>query len=182
MEKIGRLIRENSENEIRKNLKEVESVFVVGYSGLSGPAMNSLRHSLKTNRSNLFMVKNSVFRRVFQGSELAEFSKILQGPCGLVFVKDDILATCKVLSNFSKEHETFKIVGGILKNRILNKSDISILASIPGKEVLFMKIVMGLKSPVYGLVGVLSNTLKKFVIVLDQIKNKKGGENGREKD
>ena len=173
MEKIGRLIRDNSENEIRKNLKEVESVFVVGYSGLSGPAMNSLRQSLKTNKSDLFVVKNSVCRRVFKGSELAEFSKMLQGPCGLVFVKDDILPICKVLSIFSKEHGTFKIAGGILKNRILEKSDIATLASIPGKEVLYAKVVMGLKSPISSLVGVLSNTLKKLVIVLDQIKNKK---------
>lgn len=173
MEKIGRLIRKASENEIRKNLKDVDSVLVVSYSGLSGSDMNTLRQSLRTKESRLFVIKNSITKRVLSDSGLEDFSKILQGPCGLIFVKDDLIAASKVLYNFAKEHETFKIEGGILKNRILNKADISTLANLLSKEALYAKIVLGIKLPIYGLVGALSNTLKKLVIVLDVIKNKK---------
>ena len=172
MEKIGELIKKSSEDEIGNYLKEANSVLVVGYSGLSGPDMNNLRTSLHTHKSKLFVVKNSISKRVLNSHGLEEFSKMLQGPCGLIFVKDDIIAASKIIYNFAKEHETFKIEGGILKNRVLNKADITTLASIPGKEVLYTKIAVGMKAPVFGLVNVLNATLKKLVIVLEQIKNK----------
>jgi large subunit ribosomal protein L10 len=173
MEKIGRLIRQISEKEIRKNLKEVDSFFVVGYSGLSSSQMNILRQSLKARKSKFFVIKNSISKRVFEDSGLKDLSNLLQGPCGLVFIKDDIIATSKILYNFAKEYGNLKIEGGILKERVLNKSDISVLASLPRKDMLYTKIALGLKSPIYGFVFVLSNILKKFVIVLDQVKNKK---------
>jgi large subunit ribosomal protein L10 len=173
MEKIGNLIRKISEDQIRINLKQTDSVFVVVYSGLSGPDMNTLRHSLRVSKSNFFVVKNSISKRVFNELGLAEVANMLQGPCGLVFVKDDLIATSKVLYNFAKEHETFKIEGGIVEKRILQKSDISTLANMPSKQVLYTKIVVGIKSPINNLVCVLNNTLNKFVIVLDQIKKKK---------
>lgn len=99
---------------------------------------------------------------------------MLQGPCGLVFIKDDPIATSKVIYNFAKEHQSLKIEGGILKNRILSKSDITTLANLTSKEMLYTKIAVSIKSPVCGFVCVLSNTLKKLVMVLEQIKNKKG--------
>jgi len=173
MQKIGSLIRKESEGQIRKGLKEADSFFVVGYSGLSGADMNFLRLALRNSKGDFLVIKNSISKRVLKEAGLEEVSEMLHGPCGLIFIKDDIISTSKVLNNFAKEHETFKIEGGILKNRILNKADIATLAKIPPKEILYTQIAMGLKSPIVGLASVLNNTLKKLVIVLDQVKNKK---------
>lgn len=172
MEKIGRIIQKISEKEITKNLELADSFVVVGYSGLGGPEMNDLRQKLKINESRLLVIKNSVSKRVFSENGLNEFVEMLQGPCGLVFVKDDIIAASKVLHQFSKEHQTFKIAGGILNKRILNKSDILTLANIPSKTVLYSKTLAALQSPVYSFVSLLNNILKKLVIVLEQISKK----------
>ena len=173
MEKIGSLIRKFSENEIRKNLKEVDSFFIIGYSGISSSQISTLRQSLRRSKANLFVIKNSISRRVFEENNFTEISKMLQGPCGLVFVKDDPIATSKVLANFAKEFVNLKIEGGFLKDRVLGRSDIITLASLPDKKMLYTKVATALQSPISNFVSVLNNTLRKFVWVLNQIKDKK---------
>ena len=76
-------------------------------------------------------------------------------------------------NNFYKEHENLKIECGFLKDRILDKKDIEIIAKLPAKEVLRAQVVMTLNSPIVGFVRTLKQALTKFVYCLDQIKTKK---------
>jgi len=173
MEKIGRLVRQVGENEIRKNIKDIDGFLVVCYSGLSGPGTNTLRQTLKDNKSRLFVIKNSDSRRVFKESGLEGLSEMLQGPCGLVFVQDDFIVIAKLINAFAKEHETFKVTGGVIKDRILTKADILALAKFSSKRALHTQLVMGMKSPINGLVYSLNSVLTKLVLVLEAVKNNK---------
>lgn len=174
MKKIGLLFRGIAENRIKNNLKESNSIFIIRYLGLSSPDLTVLRHSLKNAKACLFVTKNNVARRALKDSGLEQIVNRIEGPCGLIFVKDEPVEPSKVLYNFSKEHEQLKLEGGFLKDRILEKKDIEVLAKLPSREVLRAQAVMTLKSPISGLVMVLSQTLRKLVVCLDQIKQKKG--------
>ena len=101
--------------------------------------------------------------------------KSVEGPCGLVFTKEEPVVTSRVLYDFSRQHEQLKLEAGFLEDRVLDKKDIETLARLPSKEVLRYQAVVVLKSPITGLVFVLKQILTKFVYCLDQIKNKKGG-------
>ena len=173
MKKIGLLVKEISESKIKSCLKEANSFFIIKYSGLSSPDLTTLRASLKVSRANFFVVKNSVARRALKGSGLDQVLKSIEGPCGLVFSKDEPVEASKVLCNFTKDHEQLKLEAGFLQDKILEKKDIEALAKLPSKEVLRAQVVGAIKSPITGIVMVLNSTLKKFVICLDQIKQKK---------
>jgi large subunit ribosomal protein L10 len=174
MKKIGLIIKEASENRIKNNLKGSNAFFIVRYSGLSSPDITTLRQSLKTARANLFVVKNSVARRALKTSGLEEMVKSLEGPCGLIFVNDEPIDASKVLYNFAKEHEQLKLQAGRFEDKILERKDIESLAKLPDKLTLRTQTVIALKSPITSFVMVLHHTLRKFVICLDQIKQKKG--------
>lgn len=173
MKKIGLLVKEISENRIKSKLKESSSVFIIKYSGLSSPDLSTLRHGLKHTDATLFMAKNSVARRAFKSAGLEELCKKIEGPSGLIFIKDEPVDTSRLLCNFFKTHEQLKIEGGLLKDRILEKKDIEALAKLPTREVLRTQVVMVLNSPILRLAIVLNQTLKKFVYCLDQIRQKK---------
>lgn len=173
MKKIGLIVREVSENKIKENLKGSDSFFVLGYSGLSSPDITTLRQSLKGAKSNFFVVKNTVARRALKGSGLELIIKAVEGPCGFVFIKDEPVEASKILCNFKKDHEKLQLEGGLLKDKLLDKSDIEAMAKLPSKEVLRAQVVGSLNAPISGLVIVLNQVLKKFVICLDQIKQKK---------
>lgn len=173
MKKIGLVVKEVSEKKIKERLKDSDSFFVLGYSGLSCPDITSLRQSLKDAKSNLFVVKNTVARRALKGSGLELMIKAVEGPCGFVFVKEEPVAASKILCNFKKDHEKLRLEGGLLKDKLLDKSGIEALAKLPSIEVLRARVVGSLNAPISGLVLVLNQVLKKFVICLDQIKQKK---------
>jgi len=173
MKKIGLVIKEVSEKQIKNELKEAQGVFVIKYSGISSPNLCSLRQSLKHISARLFVTKNSVARRALSNLGLEPIIKAIDGPCGLIFAKEEAVNASKVLYNFTKGHEQLKLEAGLLGDKILETKDIVSLAQLPSKAVLRAQVVVTLKSPITGLVMTLSHTLKKLVVCLDQIKTKK---------
>ncbi len=173
MKKLGLLFKEISGNRIKENLKESQSVLIVNYSGLSSPDLSSLRQSLKTTKATFFVVRNNVARRILNDLKYDELLKFVEGPCGFIFIREEPVNASRVLFNFSKEHEQFKIGAGFLKDTLLTKKDIEFLAKLPSKETLRAQAVMSLAAPVTGFLGVLSQILNKFVFCLEQIKQKK---------
>lgn len=173
MKKLGLLFKEVSEGQIKSSLKNSNALFIVKYSGLSSPDLSSLRQNLKTSNARLFVVKNSVARRALKSAGLEDLLKSVEGPCGLVFVKDEPVGTSKVLCNFLKEHEPLKLEIGLLNNKVLEKKDIEALAKLPSREVLRAQVVMALNSPISGIVITLNQILTKFVICIDRIKEKR---------
>lgn len=173
MKKLGLIFKETSEKQIKNNLKDSDSVFIINYSKLSSPDLSSLRLNLRGCGAKLFVVKNTVARRALRGTKLESLTKTIEGPCGLIFVKEEPVTASRILWDFYKAHEQLKLEGGALKNKIINKADIETLAKIPSKEILRAQVVMSLNSPITKLVIVLNQTLKKFVYCLDQIKQKK---------
>lgn len=173
--KIGLLIKEVSEARIKNTLKESNALFIVKYSGVSGLGLSTLRQNLKGANASLFVVKNSVARRALKESGLAALIPSVEGPCGLVFAKDEPVGVSKVLFSFTKENENLKLEVGFLQDKIIDKKDIELLAKLPSKQVLRAQVVMALNSPISGLVMTLNQVLVKFVYCLDQIKQKKTG-------
>ncbi|MDD5246699.1 MAG: 50S ribosomal protein L10 [Candidatus Omnitrophica bacterium] len=182
MKKVGILFKEASESHIKEQLKGKECFFVIKYSGLSSPDLTALRMSLKDSRADFFVVKNSVARRALKNSGLESVVKSIEGPCGIVVAGDEPVEASKVLFNFKKEHEKMVYEAGFLQDRILEAKDIEALAKLPSRHMLHAQLAMTLKSPINNFVYVLKNTLKKFVICVEQIKEKKekeqGGKNG----
>lgn len=173
MKKIGLLVKETSKDRIKDTLKESQSVFIIRYSGLSSPDITTLRQSLKGANTSIFVIKNSVARRALLDSGLESLSKVVDGPCGFVFVKGDPIATSRILCDFSKNHEPLRLQGGFLRDKILEEKDIQALSRLPAREVLLTQIVIALNSPISKLAMTLNQVLRNFVYCLDQIKQKK---------
>lgn len=173
MKKIGLIFKETSEKQIKNNLKDSSAMLVVKYSGVSSPDLSALRLTLHKTSANLFVVKNSVARRALKDSGLEMLVKNIEGPCGLVFVKDEPVAASKALYSFLKDHEQLKIEGGCLKEKILETKDIEAMSKLPGKEILRALAVGTLNAPISGFVITLNQILSKIVYCLDQIKQKK---------
>ena len=173
MKRIGLLFKEISEKQIKNNLKNSSSLFIVKYSGVDSPDLSALRRSLRSAKADLFVVKNSIARRALKDSGLDPLIKAIEGPCGLVFVQEEPVDASRVLYNFSREHESLKLAAGFLKDKLLEKKDIEALAKLPSREVLRAQVVMVLNAPISRLAMVLNQTLRKFVYCLDQIRQKK---------
>ncbi|MFY9402678.1 MAG: 50S ribosomal protein L10 [Candidatus Omnitrophota bacterium] len=173
MKKIGLIFKEASENRIKSSLKESEGVFVIKYSGVASAGLSSLRQNLKKTNASLFVVKNSIARRALKEAGLEGLVSNIDGPCGMVFIKDEPALISKSLFDFVKEHGQLKVEGGILGDKLLESTEIEAMSKLPPKEILRAQVVMALNSPISGLAITLNQILAKFVYCIDQIKNKK---------
>lgn len=160
---------------IRDNIRNSGSFFIVRYTGLSGLDMSNLRKNLRSSNSSLMVVRNKIAMRILADMGKEELNKLIDGPCGFIFIKDEPVNASKVVCDFLKDHEKLIVGGGLFGEKILAKADIVALSKVPSKEILRAQVVMGLKSPINGIVMVLNSTLRNFVCCLDQIRQKKGG-------
>jgi len=175
MKKLGFIFRETLENRIKQHLKSTTNVFIINYSKLTSFDMCQLRQALKGSRASLYVAKNTVAKRALKESGFEPLAHMLEGPSGMVFIQDEPVTASKALCDFSKDHENLKLAGGCLGEKIIGAKDIEALAKLPSKEVLRAQVVIGLKSPINGLVMVLKGNLRKLVFCLEQIKQKKSG-------
>ena len=173
MKKLGRIFKEASQEIIKNRLKESSAFLVVKYSGLSSPDLTVLRQALKGARAGMFVVKNTVARRALKDIGLEDIVQYIEGPCGFVFMREEPVGVSKILYTFAKEHELLQFAGGMFNNRPIDKKDVEFMAKLPSRDVLIAQVVGGIKSPITGLVFVLSGNLRKLVSCLDQIAKKK---------
>lgn len=173
MKKLGLVIKETSEATVKNRLKDSPSMFIIKYSGVASPDMSILRRSLRGSNASLLVVKNSVARRALKEAGRDSLLPSVDGPCGMVFCKDEPVAPSKVLFDFLKTHEALKIDGGYLLDKILTSKDVESLSKLPSREVLRAQVVMAINAPRVKLVMTLNTMLKKLVVCLDQIKSKK---------
>lgn len=143
---------------------------LTSYMGSTVSDLEQVRRSLRGTASDYVVVKNSVLRVVLEKRKLDDMKAAVDGGMGISFSGNDIISACKILVNFSKTHDKFKIKTAMVDGRVMSEDALKRLASLPTKEVLLAQVVGGIKSPITGFVNTLSGILRKFVYVVDAIK------------
>lgn len=161
--------------ELEELVKKESNFYIANYLGLKADEINELRRLLEPFSSKYFVLKNSLAKIAFKNIGLDDLTSFIKGGAGMVFGGNDPIQTAKTITKFSKNHKALKVTAGLFEGKIIDENKIKYLASLPSREELIAKIVYGIKSPIIGFVGVLSNTLKGLVYALQAIKDKKEG-------
>ncbi len=141
--------------------------------GVSVSKMQALRRILKKTGADYKVAKKTLFDRALETAGTPLKTRGLEGELGVAFGYGDEVTAAKTLLKFSKENETFKILGGILGERILSGKEVLTIARLPAKEVLWAQVVGTLQAPIKGLAVVLQGNIRNLVVVLNKIKDKK---------
>lgn len=174
MEKIGLLVREKIVGEIKDRISQSQGYFFIDFNKVAAFSVNNLRNDLKSSGANIFVTKNSLFKKALKESGYEELSGLLEAETGIVFAQDKgIVEACKVLVDFSKENETLKIKGAIINDKKVETKDLIAMSKLPSREVLLQMAVSGIASPLTGFMNALNQIILKFVWVVQEIKNKK---------
>src|SRR3989338_5528868 len=153
-----------------EKLKRQKIAIFSDFTGISVGKFQTLRRLLKKDQAEYKITKKTLFDRALEQAETSFKTQELQGEIGVAFGYEDEVMPAKTLFKFSKENETFKILGGILGNRILNDKEVVAFAKLPGKEILIGQLLGVLQSPLRGLVSVLGGNMRNLVVVLNKIK------------
>lgn len=166
----GKLCKDRMIGEILSDLKGRPNFFITNFMGSSVSDLESVRKSLRPAKGTFFIVKNSMMNVVLDQLKMEDVKPLIDGGVGISLSGEDFIATSKVLVNFEKTHEKFKIKGAVIDGKIIAVDKIKEMASLPTKDVLLAQVVRGIKAPITGFVSVLGGVLRKFVYVVDAVK------------
>ncbi len=145
------------------------------YRGLRVSDLNNLRRLLRDKGVEYHISKNTLTTLAARRAGVDEMGALLDGPTAIAFVGDDIPGAAKVLQDFARTSRILTIRGGLAGKQILNADQVGDLTKILPREQYIAKLMGSLNMPVTSLVGVLANTVRGFMNVLNALIDKQGG-------
>lgn len=165
--------KDKSIQELRSRVEASPNFFLTDYRGLTVGELRTLRISLRKNASHYAVVKNTLFSKAIGDEKLAQLGKLLEGPTGIAFVGEDVVAAAKALVQFANESKKLRIKAGLIDGVFFDLAKIEALSKVPSRPELLSKLVGSLKSPLQGIVAVLAGNNRKLVQLLAAIQTKK---------
>lgn len=137
--------------ELKEKIQGAVTGVLVDYSGINVADDTALRASLREAGVEYAVVKNTLTRFAVKEAGLDELSDVLNGTTALALSNDDLIAPAKVLYEFSKTHDFFKIKGGFVEGKVVSVAELEKLATMPSKETLLCMLLYALNGNVSGL-------------------------------
>ena len=173
---MAREEKQKAIEEIAEIFNKSTSVVFTDYRGLSNAQITALRKKLRSAQISYRVVKNTMARLASVKAEKEYLAEVFNGPVAMAFGNGELNEPASVLISYMKVQKLeLGITGGYADNRLLNKDEVTILATLPSREVLVARVLVGMKYPVYGLVNCLSNPMRGLVGVMQaRIKQMEG--------
>ena len=159
---------------LRSRLEKAQGTFLVDYQGLNVEVLSRLRKELKKVDAEFQVVKNRLLNLASQETDTALLKDHLRGPSAIALTYDDVVAVAKILVNFDKDFEFFKIKTAQISGKVINAAAVERLARLPGRDVLLAQALSAMQAVPASLVRVLSGIIAKLLNVLKAIESEKG--------
>ena len=157
--------------QIIESLQEVFSSCSVGiltdYRGLSTAEMTSLRRRLGESGIDYKVVKNTLARFAAERAGKDDLLSFFEGPIAIAVGYGNITEPARILADYINTSKvSLGIKGGFLKDRLLTSKDVTVLSTLPSKEILLAKVVGGMQIPLNALLNYLTTPLRGLGMVL----------------
>ncbi len=150
-------------DEIKANVEKASSAVVVDYRGLTVEQDTQLRKALREAGVVYKVYKNTYLNIAFAGTAFEELAKKghLEGPTAVAFGYEDCTAPARVIAEFAKKAEKLEVKGGVVEGTYYDAKGMTVISSIPSREVLLSKLLGSMKSPISNIARVLKQIADK---------------------
>ena len=158
--------KEEEVNKLADKIKDAKLVLFADYRGINVEDVTKLRKELRKSNTEYSIIKNNISRRALEKCEIKGLEVAVEGPTAVIIGKEDYLEPAKAIYEYTKDHDFYKIKGGIIEGKVMTAEEIITLAKLPSRETL-----LGM------LAGGLLGTISKLAIAIDQVKLQKESAN-----
>ena len=127
-----------------------------------------LRKVIREAGGKYRVIKNKLAAVSAKGTSVEEALKGLKGVNSVAFTSGDPVALAKVFAKWAGENSQFQFKLGIVDGKLLGVDEVKALATMPGKEELFSKLLFLINAPAQRLVTVLNAAGRDLAVVLGQ--------------
>ena len=156
------LKQKEEDSKLAEKLKEAKIILLTDYRGINVADVTKLRADLRNTNSEYKVIKNNIIKRALDANGESGLDDLLEGPTAIVIGTEDYLEPSKVIYNFSKNNEFYKIKGGIIEGKVMTAEEIITLAKLPSRQELMAKLA-----------GALLGNITKLAVALDAVREQK---------
>src|SRR5246127_2739531 len=165
------LSKEKKKEKVKQLASELEhstSAIIGTFTGLTAAKDFELRKTIRAAGGSYHVVKNKLAAKSAQGTKVEKALQGLKGVSSVAYTSGDPVALAKALSNWVKDNAEFTFKLGIVDGKVINVHEIGELATMPGKEELFSKLLFLINSPAQRLATVINATGRDLAVVINQ--------------
>ena len=150
--------------------------YLINFSSLSVSQITVLRQRVREAEGNCKITKKSFALLALKKSNrerVLPYLKDLTGVIGFVFGEGaNGQKLAKILTNFEKEFEPFRVKIGYYDGNLLSSKQVSSLAGLPSRNLILADLIGGLNFPLTGFLNFIQTPIRNFVSVLKNIEKK----------
>lgn len=147
---------------LAEKMKNSKLILLTDYRGISVEDVTNLRTSLRNTKSEYKVIKNNITRRALAECKIEGLDELLVGPTAVILNDEEYLEPSKIIYNYSKNNDFYKIKGGVIDGKVMSAEEIITLAKLPSRETLLSMLA-----------GALLGNISKLAVALDQVKVQK---------
>jgi large subunit ribosomal protein L10 len=114
------------------------------------------------------VLKNKLAAKASEGTPVEQALKGLKGVSAAAFTSGDPVELAKVFSKWVGENAEFTFKLGIVDGKLISVEEVKALATMPGKEELYAKLLFLINSPAQRLVTVLNAAGRDLAVVINE--------------
>ncbi|MBE5805926.1 MAG: 50S ribosomal protein L10 [Clostridiales bacterium] len=154
--------KEQEVKELAEKFKTAKVILLTDYRGITVSDDTKLRNDVRSANAEYKIIKNNIIKRALNVNGESGLDSLLEGPTAVIMGNEDYLEPAKVIYNFTKNNDFYKIKGGIIDGKVMTAEEIITLAKLPSRETLLSMLA-----------GSLLGTISKFAVALEQVRLKK---------
>lgn len=159
----------------KSRFEGLNGAVVIDIRGIESNDNNTLRAGLAEKQIKVSVVKNSLARRAFKGTDLEQIGEILDGPSAMVYpVSEDtsVVSVARELIDWAKKIKAVEFKGALMEGIVFGADEIDALSKYPTREEAQAQVVQLFLSPAQNLVGSLLSPGRNIAGLVDAIKDK----------
>ncbi len=149
-------------SKLATEMKEAKLILLTDYRGITVEGDTELRKNLRNANANARVIKNNITRRALAEAGIEGLEDKLVGPTAVILSNEDYLEPSKVIYNFTKSNDFYKIKGGVIDGKVMTAEEIITLAKLPSRETLLSMLA-----------GALLSNISKVAVALNEVKKQK---------
>lgn len=159
--------------EVNETAQAALSAVMADYRGVTVDAMTQLRQSARESGVQVRVIRNTLAKRAFEGTELECMTEVLTGPCIVAFAMEDPGASARLFKDFAKEQEAFDIKALSVGGKLLPAEQIDALAKLPTRDEALALLMAVMQAPVTKLVRTMNDIPGRVTRVVAAVRDQK---------
>jgi len=159
--------------DVNETASNALSLVIADARGVNVGDMNALRKQAREAKVDLRVVKNSLAKRAFEGTDYICVSDALVGPSLFGFSMEDPGAAARIFKDFAKHNSNFEVKALSVSGQLLSREQIDMLANLPTLEQALGQLVSVMIAPVTKLVRTFNEVPAKVTRAVAAVRDKK---------